>query len=122
MKKIYYFLVIYILAPISYVLAEEEKTSPFATKTLKDKAAVKLNPARITDLSDLMGRGINAMLMFMGSIALILVVYAGFMWMTAGGNESRIQKARTILVWTLLGTVAIGASYGFIKFVITIFG
>jgi len=122
MQKIFLFLAIYVLTPISYVLAEEEKTSQFATKTLQQKAVSKLNPANVSDISVLMSRGINAMLMFMGSIALILVVYAGFMWMTAGGNESRIQKARTILVWTLLGTVAIGASYGFIKFVITIFG
>jgi len=94
-------------------------TSP---EELQSDAVTKLNPGNITGISDLMGRGITAMVMFMGTIALALIVYAGFMWMTAGGNETRIEKARTIMVWTMLGTIAIGASYGFVKFVIQIFG
>ena len=92
----------------------------YSTNTLKSDAINKLS--KINSIENLMSRGINAMVMFMGSIALALVIYAGFLWMTASGNESKIEKAKTIIVWTMLGTVAIGASYGVITFVINIFG
>ncbi len=95
-------------------------STDYSTATLKSKAFNDLS--KISSVDDLMSRGINAMVMFMGSIALALVVYAGFLWMTAGGNESKIEKARTIMVWTMLGTVAIGASYAFVRFIVGIFG
>ena len=117
MKKIIYLLSVSILFWFDFVSAQD-----FSPKTLQENAASKLNPGNIKNVSNLLSVGINAMLVFMGSIALALVVYAGFLWMTAGGNESKIEKARTIVVWTLLGTLAIGASYGFISFVISIFG
>ncbi len=123
MKKTIYFLFSWLLFLGLPVLAEEKtKFEPFSTSTLQEKAVLKLNPGGITGIPDLLGRGITAMVMFMGTIALALVIYAGFMWMTAGGNETKIAKARMIIVWTLLGTIAIGASYGFVTFVIKIFG
>ncbi len=120
MKKIFYFILSFLLLRADNVFAET--TSVYTTESLKNKATTNLNPGNIWNTEDLLSRGINAMVMFMGSIALILIVYAGFLWMTAGGNDSRISKARTIMIWTLLGTVAIGASYVFVKFVINIFG
>jgi len=107
------------------VLAEENtevKESLYTPEKLQQKAVVNLNPAGVWSTDDLFSRGINAMVMFMGSIALALIVYAGFLWMTAGGNESKIEKARGIMVWTLLGTMAIGGSYVFVRFIINIFG
>lgn len=117
MKKIFLILSFFVLSPIQRVCAQS-----YSTSSLKDAAATKLNPSNIQGVSDLMSRGINAMVMFMGTIALALIIYAGFLWMTAAGNDSKVEKARTILVWTTLGVVAIGASYGFVRFVINIFG
>ncbi|HRY36738.1 MAG TPA: hypothetical protein P5230_02560 [Candidatus Magasanikbacteria bacterium] len=117
MKKIFLVLFSFILLPIQKVCAQS-----YTTSSLKEEAAAKLNPSNVQGVSDLMSRGINAMVMFMGTIALALMVYAGFLWMTAAGNDSKIEKARTILVWTAFGAVAIGASYGFVRFVINIFG
>lgn len=36
-------------------------------------------------------------------IAPIMVVYAGFTYATAGGNEERIKLAQRVLVWALIG-------------------
>lgn len=118
MKKVFYLLVGWGLLKSLPVLAVDN----FSTTSLVNQTATKLNPGGLTNISLLMSRGVNAMVVFMGTIALALIVYAGFMWMTAGGNESKIEKARTIMIWTLLGTIAIGASYGFVKFIIGIFG
>ncbi|MFA5128253.1 MAG: pilin [Patescibacteria group bacterium] len=82
------------------------------------QAAMSLNPADIGEPADLFARAINAMTAFMGSIALILYIYAGFIWMSAGGAADKITKAKNILIWTTLGAVAMGAGYMIIRTVL----
>ncbi len=55
---------------------------------------------------------INWVLGLLMVIAISLVVYAGFLWMTAAGVEDRITKAKSILIGALFGIVIILASYG----------
>lgn len=79
-------------------------------KVLK-KGAAALNPMNIGAPTDLFTRAINALFAFIGSIALILYIYAGFIWMSASGNAEKVTKAKSILIWASLGVVAMGASY-----------
>jgi len=88
-----------------------------AASSLKTKA-LELNPIGISGPTDIFTIAINVMMAFMGSIALLLYIWAGFLWMSAGGNSERVDKAKSILVWTTLGVVAIGASYMLINTVL----
>jgi len=36
-------------------------------------------------------------------IAIIMIIYAGFIWMTAAGDEEKLGKARKTLIWGLVG-------------------
>jgi len=82
------------------------------------QAALQLNKMDIGEPADLFARAINAMMAFMGSIALILYIYAGFIWMSAGGAAEKITKAKNILIWTSLGAVAMGAGYMIVRTVL----
>jgi len=66
----------------------------------------------------LIGKIINAILGVVGSIALIMFIYGGFTWMTAGGNAEGTKKGREIIVWSALGLAVIFLSYGLVKFLI----
>ena len=50
---------------------------------------------------------IDKILDFLIKIALVLtpiiVVYAGFLYITAGGNEEKIKRANKVLIWALIG-------------------
>lgn len=46
-----------------------------------------------------------------GLILLGLVVYAGIMWMTAGGNEEHITKAKGLLKNAIIGLIIVVSSY-----------
>ncbi|MFA6428552.1 MAG: hypothetical protein WCW02_03355 [Candidatus Buchananbacteria bacterium] len=48
---------------------------------------------------------------YLGALFLILVIYAGFLWMTAGGNEDNIKKGKNIITWAVLGLAVIAAAY-----------
>lgn len=78
--------------------------------------AKSLNKANLSTPEDLVGRFINMMLAFIGSISLVLYVVAGFLWMTASGNTEKVTKAKSIMVWTTLGIVVMLASYMLVSF------
>ena len=37
-------------------------------------------------------------------IAAIAIIYAGFLFVTAGGNEDKLKKAKTTFLWSVVGT------------------
>ena len=61
---------------------------------------------------------INGILGLLGIIFLVLVLYAGFLWMTAAGNEDQVTKAKSILTTSIIGIVIIVAAYAIVKFVL----
>ncbi|MFA7654282.1 MAG: pilin [Candidatus Magasanikbacteria bacterium] len=80
-------------------------------------AANELNPAKFTSLAGMIGRAIWLFVASVGSIALVLYIYGGFLWMTAMGNSEQINKAKDTIIWTSLGVVAILSSYIIVSFV-----
>ncbi|HRH33140.1 MAG TPA: Ig-like domain-containing protein [bacterium] len=61
---------------------------------------------------------IRAALGFLGIIAIGLILYAGFIWMTSGGNDEKISKAKGILKNAAIGLLIILASFGIVAFII----
>ena len=62
---------------------------------------------------------IRVILGFLGIIFVVLIIYAGFTWMTAAGNEEKITKAKKIMVSAIIGTAIILAAYAITFFVIS---
>ena len=43
-------------------------------------------------------------------LAALMIIFSGFKFVTAGGNEEQIKKARQMFYWTIIGAaVIIGA-------------
>jgi len=70
------------------------------------------------DPREVAARIINVALGFLGIIAVVIVLYGGFMWMTAGGNEERITKAKQILTAGVIGLVIIIMAWAIARYVI----
>jgi hypothetical protein len=63
------------------------------------------------ELPTIVGTSINIALSMVGLIFLILTVYAGLLWMTAQGDETKVDKARKIIIAATIGlTVVMSAS------------
>lgn len=69
-------------------------------------------------LPDLIGLIITAVLSVLGVILLVLIIYAGFIWMTAAGDDKKIKKAKDILAAAVVGSVIVISSYAISTFVI----
>lgn len=63
------------------------------------------------DLRATVAKLIRAALGFLGVIFTFLIIYAGYLWMTAAGNDSKIDEAKKILSRSIVGLVIIMASY-----------
>ena len=55
---------------------------------------------------------------FLGLIAVIVMLYGGFRWMTAGGNEDRVSKAKQTIIAGAIGLAVVMASYAIVQFVV----
>src|SRR3989339_756824 len=71
-----------------------------------------------TDIRLVIAKIIRAVLGFLGIIVLCLMLYAGFIWMTAGGNEEKVTEAKTLIKNSLIGLVIILSAFAITSFVI----
>lgn len=70
----------------------------------------------------LLGRAVRVATGIMGSIALIMFIYAGIIWMIAGGNADRQRRAMNIMLWTALALAVILTSYAIVSYFLGNFG
>lgn len=63
---------------------------------------------------------INWVLGILALIAVILVLIGGFRWMTAAGNEEKVDSAKKLLVAAVIGLVIIMAAWGISLYAIDI--
>jgi hypothetical protein len=62
-------------------------------------------------LPEVIGAIINGILGFLGSICLIVILYAGVRIMMAGGNEETVVMARKTIKWAIIGVIVVLGSY-----------
>ncbi len=87
------------------------------------------NGAQFAEDAGLAGSGLDAystitsiirwIMGFLGIIAVIIILIAGFKWMTAGGSEDKIGAAKKMLIAGLIGLVIVILAYAIANFVIT---
>jgi Zn-dependent protease with chaperone function len=56
---------------------------------------------------------------FLGIIAIVLMLYGGFLWLTSAGNEEKVGQAKKVIIAAVIGLVIIFVSYALATFVIT---
>mgnify|MGYP000960639954 CR=1 FL=1 len=54
---------------------------------------------------------VNALLMFVGTVAVIFIVYAGIQLVTSGGDPKKVAAARQIITYALIGLVLVLLSF-----------
>ena len=74
------------------------------------------------NLMTIVGRIINVFLSFLGVVFLVLLIYAGAIWMTAGGDGKKVEKARAILINAVVGLVITMSAYAISVFVLNLLG
>jgi len=71
-----------------------------------------------TPISIIISDIIKLFLSFLGVIFIILIIYAGFIWMTAAGNDEKISTAKSTMTAAIIGLAVVLAAYAITYFVI----
>lgn len=71
------------------------------------------------DLKVVISNIIRIILGFLGFLGVLMVLYGGFIWMTAGGDPVKVEKAKKILVAAIIGLIIILSAFTIVSFVIS---
>ncbi|MEK7496818.1 MAG: Ig-like domain-containing protein, partial [Patescibacteria group bacterium] len=69
-------------------------------------------------LVEIVANIINIFLGVLGVIAVVIIMYGGYLWMTAKGNEEQLEKAKKLLIDGAIGLAIILMAWGIASFII----
>ncbi len=69
-------------------------------------------------LFGMIGRVINVLLSLIGIVLLVVILYSGFLWMTAGGDSKKVTEARGRIMNAVFGLVIVVSAYAIAGFVL----
>lgn len=117
MRKLFAILGIIAALVIPRVIFAEEDTSNWTTATgLQATGDASFGPGYTTgenaSIAYFIGNYIiKPVFGIVGTIFFALTVYAGVLWMTAAGDPKKVDKAKDILVSSVIGTVIVVSAY-----------
>ena len=115
-------LIVIVASLMSFVLpvghAQADPVLDNLGKAGKGMGATNNDGAPKQDLPTMIGSVIKVVLGILGVIFLILVIYAGIKWMTAGGEAEDVKKAKDILRQAIFGLAITLAAYAITFFVV----
>lgn len=82
------------------------------------EAAGKAGLSKDTNFPETIGIILFTVISLIGVFFLVLVVYGGFLWMTAGGNAEKTKKAGAIMRNGVIGVIIILSAYAITQYVI----
>lgn len=85
--------------------------SSFKDGLQKAGAEVGYNTTETTTLAERIGKILSVSATFLGVIFLGLMIYAGYLWMMARGNEQQAETARHIIIYAVIGLIVVLAAY-----------
>ncbi len=72
-----------------------------------------------TDPRTTVARLINVAMLFLGIIAVVIILLGGFKWMTAGGNEDMVGEAKKLMGAGVVGLVIVLSAWGIANFLLS---
>jgi hypothetical protein len=113
-----------------FVLALATLAAPFITNAVADPGdtlnrlkevggeAYGTGSEEPRNVTEIVGGVIKTALSILGVVAALLIIYAGYLWMTARGREEIVTKAKNTLEAAIIGLVIIMAAYAITYFVV----
>ena len=71
----------------------------------------------MTSLPGAIGKVVGVILSLIGVVFLILMIYGGFIWMLARGNDQEVVKAKNLIQSAIIGLVIVLAAYAITAYI-----
>src|SRR3989338_1845621 len=90
------------------------QVSNFGLEAVDETLSLGAQDIRLT-----IARIIRAILGLLGIIALVIIMYGGYVYMTAGGDEQKVATAKKILLNSVIGLAIILSAFAITQFIFT---
>jgi hypothetical protein len=93
---------------------ESAKTSFYGSldKTAQGTGHIETSQQTGKTAPEIVGKIIKAFLSLLGIIFILLMIYGGYIWFIARGNDSEVKKAQDIIRNAIVGAIIVVAAYG----------
>lgn len=109
------FISLLILTNVGFAATAKENLD----KSLKKAGGAAFGTDLPTDaLPRMIGSIIQVILGILGVVAFLLVIYAGYLYLTARENEKQVESAKSILKNAVIGLIIISSAYAISRFII----
>jgi hypothetical protein len=101
--------------------SDEETDGNAVIEVMKED--VLANTKDVTTVATkLIPKVVNAISAIIGGVAVIMLIIAGYYYLTAAGNPEAISKAHKMVMWTVVGILLVIFAYGGVFLFLNIFG
>lgn len=69
-------------------------------------------------VSNLAKNGINVFIGIIGFLAVVVVIYGGFLMVTSEGDAGKVKKAKDTILYGVVGLIVAMMAFGIVKFVV----
>ncbi len=84
------------------------------------KAASGCSGATSNDLPTVIQQILNIIIGVLGIVAVIVIVYGGFQYMTSTGDTSKLQKAKNTILYAVIGLIVCAVAFMIVNLTISI--
>jgi hypothetical protein len=71
-----------------------------------------------TTLNNVVANGVNILSVVIGIVAVVMIMVAGFKYITAGGDSGQIGSAKNTLIYAIIGLVIVALAQSIVHFVL----
>ena len=122
MKKI-----LLIIGTIAAIIAPQMILASSSSNLVFDDAKIQIESAvnevggseNKTDVKGFIGNIIKTMFFVVGVLAVIVIIFAGVTFVMSAGNSQTIQKAKTTIIYAVIGLIVSILSYAIVNFVVS---
>ena len=100
------------MAALAMPLATHAQASTFSIESIGGQIGIGNADLKKTVINIL-----QLVLGLMSLIAVVMVILGGFTWLTAGGNEEKVEKAKKIISAAIIGLIIVLLAWAVVIFV-----
>ncbi|MBI2484628.1 hypothetical protein HYW18_00510 [Candidatus Uhrbacteria bacterium] len=118
-----------LIAPTAFAVGEEDTFSTSEDSPITASELLEVDDTGRTfgqvaglgqqDLRYTIARIVRAIITFLGVVAVVIILWGGFKWMTSGGADEKVKDARKLIVMGIVGLAIVLSAYAIANFVIT---
>lgn len=115
-----------VAAVLSLAVAAVAVVMPIALPSASAQFKSGLDAARTGEMSTkpigtTIGEVVNVFLYFVGAVAVIVVIWGGFQYITSSGDSQKATTAKNTIMYAVIGIVVVVMSYAIVNWVFGLF-